>query len=102
MATEEILMKATVGGGDRQQLHEKIREHSMAAHAAVERGEANPLVALIADDADFGLSRDELDGLVRAERYTGRSAEQVVEFLDDVVAPAVADVASVEAAELRV
>jgi len=102
MATEEILMKATVSGGDRQHLHERIREHSMAAHGTVEKGEVNPLIDLIAADSDFGLSRDEFETLVRAERYTGRSAEQVLEFLNDAARPAVAEVEELEAAELRV
>jgi len=102
MATEEILMKSTVDGGDRQHLHERIRELSMEAYASVEKGENNPLIDLIAAASDFGLTREELDTLVRADRYTGRSAEQVVEFLTETVEPAVAEIETLEAAELRV
>jgi adenylosuccinate lyase len=86
MATETILMQAVRRGGDRQDLHERIRRHSMAAAEGVkERGERNDLVQRIAGDSAFGMSRDEIDGLLDPARFTGRAAEQVEIFLRDEV-----------------
>ncbi len=81
MATETLLMEAGKRGGDRQELHEKLRVLSLEAHQAVERGEENPLVERLAADPDFPLDREEVDAFLDAERFTGRSAEQVDEFL---------------------
>ncbi|MCP4200635.1 MAG: adenylosuccinate lyase [bacterium] len=81
MATENLLMQASRAGGDRQLLHERIREYSMAAHAAVERGEENPLVHMLLDDPDFPLERSEVESFLQPEHFVGRSAEQVEEFL---------------------
>ena len=81
MATENILMLATRQGGNRQHLHEKIREHSLEAHAAVERGEANPLLDLLAADTEIGLPRSDLDLLVDPAAFIGRAPQQVEEFL---------------------
>jgi adenylosuccinate lyase len=89
MATETILMQAVRRGGDRQDLHERIRRHSMAAAEGVkERGERNDLVERIAGDSAFGMSRDEIDGLLDPARFTGRAAEQVEIFLRDEAGPA--------------
>lgn len=86
MATENILMAGVARGGDRQHLHERIRQHSLAAAAHLKSGQDdNPLVSLIAGDPAFAgidVSR-ELEPL----RYVGRSAQQVDEFLSSVVAP---------------
>lgn len=87
MATETILMEAVLRGGDRQELHETIRTHSLAAQDAVERGAPNPLIDSIADDASFRLSRDEIEPWLDPRRFTGRSEAQVEEFLDEVVEP---------------
>jgi adenylosuccinate lyase len=103
MATETILMQAVRRGGDRQELHERIRRHSMAAAEGVkERGERNDLVQRIAGDSAFGMSRDEIDGLLDPARFTGRAAEQVEIFLRDEVGPVLASYEAGEAVpELR-
>ena len=92
MATEQILMEAVLRGGDRQELHERIRRYSLEAQSALESGSANPLVGLIAADADFRLSRDEIDGWLNPRTFIGRSAEQVEDYLARVVAPLLAEV----------
>jgi adenylosuccinate lyase len=98
MATETLLMEAVLRGGDRQVLHERIRTHSFAAQEAVARNEENPLLATIAADADFRLSAEEIARWVDPQAFTGRSAEQVDDFLNDVLNPALAglDAAAVE------
>jgi adenylosuccinate lyase len=99
MATETLLMQAVLRGGDRQALHERIRTLSFAAQEAVQEGRANPLLATIAGDPEFRLSAVEIDSMVDPAAFTGRSAEQVEEFLREVVEPALAglDAAEVEA-----
>ena len=88
MATENIMMKAVKKGGDRQQLHERLREHSMAAARNVkEEGLENDLIDRICADPAFGLDREELDALMSPELFTGRSASQVVEFVEGLVRP---------------
>jgi len=88
MATENIMMEAVKRGGDRQDLHEKIRQHSMAAGARVKlEGAANDLLERIAADPAFGLDKNELDLLLDAFLYIGRSPDQVVEFIQDVISP---------------
>jgi adenylosuccinate lyase len=88
MATETILMQAVRRGGDRQDLHERIRRHSVAAAERVkDHGESNDLVDRIATDAAFGMSREEIDGMLDPARFTGRSAEQVDLFLRNEVEP---------------
>ena len=91
MATEAILMQAVRAGGDRQALHERIRQHSIAAGDMVkDQGEANDLVERIAGDAAFEMSRDQLQKVLDPSRHTGRAAEQVDVFLSDFVAPVLA------------
>jgi adenylosuccinate lyase len=99
MATETLLMRAVLKGGDRQALHERIRTLSFAAQDAVASGLPNPLLATIAADAEFRLSADEIEGVVDPAAFTGRSAQQVDEFLHEVVGPALAglDAAEIEA-----
>ncbi len=92
MATEPILVEATVRGGDRQQLHERLRAYSLEAHEAVAGGAANPLLQRIAADPDFRMPAEAIEKLLDPQRFTGRSAAQVEEFLDEVVAPARAGV----------
>ncbi len=87
MATETLLMQAALRGGDRQHLHERIRQLSFAAQAEVARGGANPLLAAIAADSDFRLSAAEIANWVDPRAFTGRSAEQVDELLAEVVQP---------------
>ena len=88
MATENIMMDAVKRGGNRQELHERIRRHSMAAAAKVKiEGEKNDLIERIADDDMFGLSVEELNAILDAKNFIGRSAEQVDEFVDGFIAP---------------
>jgi len=88
MATETILMHATSRGGDRQELHERIRQHSMAAARRMkEEGADADLLERIAGDTAFGLGAEELDGMVDPMRFVGRAPQQVHRFLDRDVAP---------------
>ncbi|MEO5511000.1 MAG: adenylosuccinate lyase [Longimicrobiales bacterium] len=88
MATEGILMDAVKRGGNRQDLHERIRVHSMAAAEMVkEHGARNDLVDRIAADDLFAMPRDALDSLLDPARHIGRAPEQVDRFLADHVLP---------------
>lgn len=88
MATENIMMDAVKAGGDRQELHERIRELSMEAGKNVkEKGLDNNLLELIAADPSFNLSLDELKKAMDPTRYTGRAKEQVDTFLANIVRP---------------
>nr|WP_294150784.1 adenylosuccinate lyase [uncultured Clostridium sp.] len=88
MATENIMMDAVKAGGDRQELHEKIRTLSMEAGRNVkEQGLDNNLLELIAADPAFNLTIDELKQAMDPSRYTGRAKEQVEEFLEEVIQP---------------
>ena len=86
MATENILMAAVAAGGDRQDLHERIRRHSQAAAAEVkDRGGRNDLLDRLAADTAF--SRVDLGGTLNPAAYVGRAPQQVDEFIAEVVAP---------------
>lgn len=88
MATENIMMDAVKRGADRQQLHERIRVHSMAAAKVVkEEGGENDLLARIAGDPIFGVTLEELHTIVKPEKYVGRAPEQTKDFLEEVVSP---------------
>jgi adenylosuccinate lyase len=88
MATETILMHATSRGGDRQELHERIRQHSMAAARRMkEEGAEADLLSRIASDQAFGLGEEELVEMVDPARFVGRAPEQVARFLERDVAP---------------
>ena len=88
MATENIMMDAVKAGGDRQELHERIRELSMEAGKNVkEKGLDNNLLELIAADPAFNLTLEELQKTMDPARYTGRAKEQVEAFLANVVRP---------------
>ena len=88
MASENIMMKAVKKGGDRQELHERLREHAVAAAAVVKQeGKPNDMIARVEADPAFGLSREEIEAELSPEAFTGRSAEQVTEFLRDVIQP---------------
>ena len=105
MATENIMMDAVKRGGDRQELHEKIREHSMAASLAVKRdGLENDLLKRIADDPAFGVSLQELESILSPEKYVGRAPVQTEDFINEVVKPALAPYESMvsETAEINV
>ncbi len=88
MATENIMMDAVKRGGDRQQLHERIRVHSMAAARVVkEEGGENDLLSRIAADPAFGVTLPELREILKPEKYVGRAPRQTEEFLKEVVEP---------------
>jgi adenylosuccinate lyase len=88
MATENLMMQAVKRGGDRQDLHERVRTHSLAAGQRVKNeGLDNDLLDRIAADPAFGVTREELADEVRPENYVGRAPEQVDEFLDEWVKP---------------
>lgn len=88
MATENIMMDAVKRGGNRQELHERIREHSMAAGAIVKKeGKENDLVDRIAADPAFGMTKEEIEALLEPKNFVGRAPEQTEEFLDEVVQP---------------
>jgi adenylosuccinate lyase len=88
MATETLLMEAVLRGGDRQDLHERLRGYSLTAQGAVENRGENPLIDLVVADPEFRLSRQEVEPWLDPIAFTGRSAEQVDEFLAEAVAPA--------------
>ena len=86
MATENIMMEAVKNGGDRQELHEQIRKHSMDAGKRVKvDGESNDLIERIAADPLFGMSLETIKSVLEPKNYIGRSPEQVVEFIEDEV-----------------
>ena len=88
MATEYILMEAVKKGGDRQELHEKIRVYSMEAAKNVKiNGGHNNLIELLANDAEFNLDEVEIKNVLKAENFIGRSKEQVEEFILNDVNP---------------
>lgn len=91
MATENIMMDAVKRGGDRQQLHERIRVHSMAASRVVkEEGGENDLLERIAGDSLFGVTLEELEKMMEPSRYVGCAPLQTAGFLHDVVEPVLA------------
>ncbi|MBR1856640.1 MAG: adenylosuccinate lyase [Oribacterium sp.] len=88
MATENIMMDAVKAGGDRQELHEKIRQLSMEAGKTVkEEGKDNNLLELIAADPSFHLSLEDLEASMQPERYVGRSPKQTEDYINEVVNP---------------
>lgn len=89
MATENIMMDAVKKrGADRQQLHERIREHSMAASKVIkEEGGENDLLERIAADEAFGVTLEELEHILKPENYTGRAKEQTEDFLNECIKP---------------
>ncbi|MBR3553342.1 MAG: adenylosuccinate lyase [Clostridia bacterium] len=91
MATENIMMESVRRGGNRQELHERLRVHSHAAAAKVKlEGGANDLIDRIAADDFFPLTKEEIERELDSRKYIGRSVSQVQEFLADVVAPVLA------------
>jgi len=103
LATEEILMAGVRKGGDRQDLHERIRVHSRAAAQAIKgEGRANPLLELIAADPAFAAIRDQLPDLLEPARFVGRAREQVDEFLSRELEPRLRGAATAGPDEIRV
>ena len=92
MATENIMMDAVKKGGNRQELHEKLRVHSQAAARVVkEEGGKNDLIDRICADPAFMITREEVEAILRPEQFTGRSCEQVEAYLRDVIRPLLAE-----------
>jgi adenylosuccinate lyase len=88
MATEQLIVRAVRGGGDRQVAHETIRKHSMAAASAMKNGaDSNDLLERLARDKSFGVKLEDLRGAIDPTRFVGRAPEQVDEFLRDVITP---------------
>ncbi len=88
MATENIIMESVKKGGDRQELHEKIRVHSLEASKMVkEEGKDNDLLVRIANDNGFNLSQSEINDLLDPKLYIGRAPQQVEEFINNHIKP---------------
>ena len=84
IATENLMMEAVKRGGNRQEIHEIIRENSMEATAKMKNGEECDLVARLAKDPTFGMSEEEINALLEPNKYVGRCPEQVTVFLEKV------------------
>ncbi|MHC1721200.1 MAG: adenylosuccinate lyase [Clostridiaceae bacterium] len=105
MATENILMEAVKRGGDRQELHEKMRVHSMeAARMVKQEGMENDLIERIINDSFFKMSKDEILNSIDPNKYIGRAPGQVVDFLETQVNPILKENADIlgEDAEINV
>lgn len=105
MASENIMMSAVKKGGDRQELHEKIRVYAQqAAKVVKEEGGKNDLIDRVCADASFGLEKAEIEAILKPEAFTGRAAQQVDEFLQECILPLLAQNKAVlgEKAELSV
>jgi adenylosuccinate lyase len=103
MATEEIIVRLVQAGGDRQEAHELIRGHSIAAARAVkDGGPRNDLLERLAGDAAFGLPLTDLQAAADPSRFVGRAPEQVDEFLSETVAPWLEGRNAVDVEEVRV
>ena len=88
MATENIMMEAVKRGGDRQELHERIRVHSMDAGRIVKQdGGENDLLERIANDPAFGVTLDQLKTIMKPELYVGRAPQQTEEFVENYIKP---------------
>ena len=103
MATENIMMDAVKKGGNRQELHEKIRLHSLAAARIVkEEGGENDLVDRIAGDPSFGISKEEILEILRPDLYIGCAPMQVKEFLENIVKPILDNEESIDMEQVSV
>jgi adenylosuccinate lyase len=105
MATEELIVRVVRAGGNRQEVHDRIRQHSMAAARAIRDGAPrNDLLERIAADPMFRMSLDELRAAMDPRRFVGRAPEQVDEFLAEVVEPLLErrDIVAVQREEVRV
>lgn len=103
MATENIMMAAVKKGGDRQELHERIRVHSMDAGRVVKvEGKPNDLIDRIAADEAFGMTKEEIMATMKPENFVGRAPEQVVEFIEAEVKPIVEKYKSLLGVEVEI
>ncbi|MCB1134694.1 MAG: adenylosuccinate lyase, partial [Chlamydiia bacterium] len=92
MATENILMTCVQRGGDRQDLHERIRSHSFeAANLVKQEGAENPLLTLILNDPAFSLTQGDIDVILDLKKFVGLAPEQVSHFIEHEVAPVLQD-----------
>ncbi len=92
MATENILMECVKRGGDRQELHEKIRMHSMEAARQVKVfGLSNDLISRIIDDKAFNMSEKEINSILNPSNFIGRAPNQVLDFIKNIVKPILDD-----------
>ena len=92
MATENIIMESVKKGGDRQELHERVRVHSMDAAQRVKgEGLNNDLIDRIISDDYFNLSEDEIKSIINPNKFIGRAPSQVVEFIEEYVNPIIND-----------
>ncbi|MGL4991414.1 MAG: adenylosuccinate lyase [Sarcina sp.] len=92
MATENIMMEAVKKGANRQEIHERIRIHSLAAASNVKsKGLENDLLDRIIEDESFNLSKNEILNLVSPMKFTGRASGQVTEFIENVISPLLSD-----------
>ena len=88
MATEDIIMESVKNGGDRQEIHERVRVHSQAAATRMKQeGLESDLLERIAADPAFPLSHDQLTELLAPEKYTGRAEAQTERFISEVIDP---------------
>lgn len=88
MATENILMECVMRGGDRQDLHERIREHSMSAAKQVKTlGLPNDLIERIIKDNSFNMNKDEIESILNPNNFIGRAPNQVIDFIENIVNP---------------
>lgn len=88
MSTEVILMECVKAGGNRQELHEKIRVHSMEASKMVKQyGKDNDLIERIKNDSAFAAINDKIDSILDPKNFIGRAKEQTIEFIDEVINP---------------
>jgi adenylosuccinate lyase len=90
MAMETLLMHAVTRGGDRQELHERIRRHTFRAAERMKAGEPADLVSAVSEDAAFGVSAEEFHALLDPKRFVGRAPEQVDRFLEEWCEPVLA------------
>jgi adenylosuccinate lyase len=81
IATENLLMEAVKRGGDRQQLHEVIRQASMEATAKMKNGEGCDLISALSKHPEFGMTEEEMNAVLDAKLYTGRCGEQVERYV---------------------
>lgn len=103
LATEEILMAGVRAGGDRQELHERIRQHSREAARQVKaEGKPNPLLELLAADPGFAAVADQFDDLLDPNRFIGRAPEQVDAFFNTEVGPRIIGAEALAGDEIRV
>jgi adenylosuccinate lyase len=90
LAAEPFLLYASARGGDRQELHERIRRHSMAAAERVRKGEPNDLVERLASDSEIGIAREQIEHIISPQAMVGRAPEQVDRFIAELVDPVLA------------